>query len=176
MSETPAPDPPPRPHVIHLLRTLQQNQLQLTLMADQKANILIGGALILLTILTAQIVRAEVNPVLLILAVSAALAAIFAILAAKPRILPPPGRESERFNLLFFGHFGKLSQTEFIERIETVIDHEDASYRVMARDIYQMGLVLKSKYRYLAYSYRCFLAGLGLTAVGFIYQYLAASL
>lgn len=176
MNESTEPDLPPRPHVIHLLRTVQQNQLQLIMMADQKANILIGGALILLTILAAQIVRGEISPALLVLAASVMLAAIFAILAAKPRILPPPDRDSEKFNLLFFGHFGKLTQPEFTERFEQVIEVEAAVYRVMIRDIHQMGLVLKGKYRYLAYSYRSFLVGLGLTAVAFLYQMLVAGL
>lgn len=162
----------PRQHVIHLLRTVQQNQLQLIVMADQKANILIGGALILLTILATQLNGPGLNPVLLVLVITAGLAAVFAILAAKPRILPPPAIDSRRFNPLFFGHFKELPQDDYIERIEEIIADEDRAYRTMARDIYQAGQVLQNKYRYLAYSYRTFLAGLALTAAAFVLQYL----
>lgn len=173
MSDAPENRPPaPRQHIIHLLRTVQQNQLQLIVMADQKANILIGGALILLTILATQLNGPRLNPVLLILLVTAAVAAVFAMLAAKPRILPAPGVDSGRFNLLFFGHFKDLPQAEYIERVEKVIADEDATYRTMAKDIYQTGQVLQRKYRYLAYSYRTFLAGLAITAAAFLLQYL----
>ena len=176
MTDQPGASAQPRQQIIHLLRTAQQNQLQLILMADQKASILIGGALILLTILATQLNRADPNPILLVLAVTAVLAAVFAILAAKPRILPAPAPDSDRFNLLFFGHFTRLPQADYLKRIEAVIEDEADSYRAIARDIYQMGQVLKGKYRFLAYSYRTFLAGLAVTAFGLVYQYLAAGL
>lgn len=138
-------------------------------MADQKANILFAGALILLSILTTTFAAEIRNHALMVLTLSAIVAAIFAVLASKPKIRYARNEE-KKFNLLFFGDFTDMTSARFHQELGDVIKEETDIYRVVVEDIYQTGLVLKRKYHYLAYSYRTFLAGIGLTALTFAYQ------
>ena len=50
-----------------------------------------------------------------------------------------------------------------------ILRSEEATYRVMARDLYQNGRVLQfKKYRYLSYAYTAFLVGIVATFAAFI--------
>lgn len=169
MSEHVTENPQDRQHIIDVLCTLQENQLEMIVMADQKANILFAGALILLSILTTQFTAEIRNHALMVLTLSSIVAAVFAVLASKPKIRYTRGEE-KKFNLLFFGDFTNMTSARFHEEMDKVSKEEGDVYRVVVEDIYQTGLVLKRKYRYLAYSYRTFLTGIGLTALTFAYQ------
>ncbi|MFZ2979893.1 MAG: Pycsar system effector family protein, partial [Sphingobium sp.] len=71
-------------------------------------------------------------------------------------------------NILFFGIFTSVSESEFADRIVAKLDDDEALYRVMLRDIYQNGQVLQhKKYKYLGYAYRIFLTGLVLSFAAF---------
>ena len=66
-----------------------------------------------------------------------------------------------KLNLLFFGSFCRLDEEDFLERLMTEMEDEEQAFRMMARDLYQNGVVLeRKKYRLLAYAYWIFLAGL----------------
>jgi hypothetical protein len=154
---------------IHLLRTAQQLQMQLSQMADQKASMLMGATFLVFTIGIGQL-RSGGGAMLLpiaILSIAAFFSAIFAVLTVLPR---PTRLTAEQIgpddNLLFFGVFTAIPEAEFIDRVVGRTMTDDSVYRTIARDIYQNGQVLqRSKYRYLGYAYRIFLAGLILTAI-----------
>lgn len=153
------------PDAIHLIRTTQQIQVQLSAMADHKASILMGATFVVFTITLNQTSKGLVAPEMLVLAASALISAALAVMAVLPAVQPKPGAP---LNLLFFGSFTQLDQEDYINRlVEHMRDEEDV-YRTMARDIYQNGSVLKrKKYRYLALSYRTFLTGMVLTVLTF---------
>ncbi len=151
------------PNAIHLLRTMQAHHVMLSSMADQKANILIGVN----SVIFALVVRegSAMTPPMLVLAASSSLAAILCMLAVVPAfgarktkgpVMPP--------NILFFGAFTAMTEAEFVAELD-IINCDDARIRqAMARDVYQLGLVLKQKkYRYLAMAYQVFIIGLILT-------------
>jgi len=145
-------------YMVHLLRTTQQQHARLTGMADQKANILIGASLILLTFLSSQLFDGRVNPPFIALATTSTIAGIFAIMVLMPRV-KPVSTTDENFNLLFFGHFAGLTLEDFHARMKQTIADEDQTYVAMIHDIYGQGRLLEKKYRYLKYSYQVFLAG-----------------
>lgn len=151
------------PNAIHLLRTMQAHHVTLSAMADQKANILIGVN----SVIFALVVRegSAMTPPMLVLAASSSLAAILCMLAVVPSIGGAgPKQPVMEPNILFFGAFTNLSEAEFVAELD-VINCDDARIRqAMARDVYQLGHVLKfKKYRYLAMAYRVFIIGLLLT-------------
>lgn len=153
------------PDAIHLIRTAQQMQLQLSAMADQKASILMGAAFVVFSITISQAAQQNASPAMLVLAGFALVAAVLAVLAIIPAVTPPEGAP---LNLLFFGSFTALDQDDYIERLVALVGDEEQVYRTMARDIYQNGAVLaRKKYRYLAYAYRVFLLGLVVTVAVF---------
>jgi hypothetical protein len=74
-------------------------------------------------------------------------------------------------NLLFFGVFARMKEEEFIDSLFREMGSREAVYRLIARDVYQNGVVLqRHKYRWLTYAYRTFLAGIIVTALGFVAQ------
>lgn len=158
-------------HGIHLMRTVQLAQLQLSAMADTKANIVMGATFVIFTITIGKAHGASAPIPLLILGASAFFSAICAILAVVPvtrarGIKRPP-------NVLFFGAFTRLSEEEFVEQILDKLQTDDSVFRAMARDIYQAGTVLQvKKYRMLNYAYRTLLVGLVASGVAYLVLYL----
>lgn len=159
-------EPAQSPNVIHFLRTVQGHHVQLSAMADAKANILIGVN----SVIFALVVRdgAALTPALLVLAASAALAAVLCMLAVVPMTgrRPTHAAPGARANLLFFGVFTDMSEGDFVAEMEATMASDAAIRAAMSHDIYQLGLVLRhKKYRFLGWGYRVFIAGLVLTLV-----------
>jgi hypothetical protein len=153
------------PDAIHLIRTTQQIQVQLSAMADHKASILMGATFVVFTITLNQTSKGEIEPEMLVLAGFALASAALAVMAVLPSVKPKPGAP---LNLLFFGSFTQLDQEDYIDTLIEHMQEEENVYRTMARDIYQNGTVLRrKKYRYLALAYRTFLVGMVLTIVTF---------
>jgi len=155
---------------IHLVRTYVQVNITLSQMADQKASILMGATFVVFTISVGQASRGEFPVALLVLACSAFVSALCAVAAILPSIRtrpPPAGSE----NILFFGVFSKLSESEFTDRVLDEMNSDEEVFRTMLRDIYQNGLVLqRKKYRFLGLAYRIFLTGLTVTLVIFLFE------
>ena len=147
---------------VYALRTTQQHHVQLSLMADHKANMLIGATFIVFTLAIGQSRMGNLSLPLIALAISAFAAAALAALAVMPATAP---RRDNPPNMLFFGGFNQMTEDEFVERLlAEEFKNQESVYRTMLRDIYQMGIVLgRKKYRYLGWAYRVFLAGLTLT-------------
>ncbi len=149
---------------IHLLRTMQGHHVALSSMADQKANILIGVNSVIFALVMRE--SASMTWPMIVLAVSSATAAILCMLAVVPaigwrkrRTGPPPPP-----NILFFGAFTELTEEAFEQELDTILVSDTKIRRAMARDVYQLGVVLKnSKYRYIGWGYRVFVGGMVLT-------------
>ena len=158
-----------RSSVVYMLRTAQQHHVQLSALADQKASILIGASLVVMTLLLGQFSIGKVSLPLIILAGSTLISAFFAVLVVMPSVGKTLKGES---NPLFFGTFIHQSKEEFLNNITQLIESDESVYRAMMLDIYQMGTVLYAKkYRWLTYSYRTFLVGLILTALATVGVY-----
>lgn len=166
---------PPRgqfaPDAVHLLRTAQQIQYQLSQMADQKANMLMGATFVIFTITVGQIKAGGHAPVaLMILGAAAFLSALLAVMAVLPSTKVPP-RADGPANMLFFGSFTQIEEEEFVKFILDTVTDSDAVYAAFAHDIYQNGRVLaRKKYRLLGYAYRVMLGGLILSFLAFMAQ------
>jgi hypothetical protein len=159
-------------NAIHLLRTVQAHHVALSSMADQKANILIGVN----SVIFALVVRegTAMTPPMLVLAAASGLAAILCMLAVVPvfGVRRPKGPPMPP-NILFFGAFTNLSEAQFMHELDVINTDDVKIRRAMARDIYQLGQVLKNKkYKYLGWGYRVFIGGLLLTFAAFVVQQL----
>lgn len=154
---------------IYALRTTQQHHVQLSMMADHKANMLIGATFIVFTLAIGQSRTGELSVPLMILAIAAFASAALAAVAVMPSFAP---RKDGPANLLFFGGFNNLSEEEFVERLlNEEFQTQESVHRAMLRDIYQMGIVLgRKKFRFLGWAYRVFLFGLTLTFIAYVYE------
>jgi hypothetical protein len=168
MSETPERQAafaqvPERNTSDNILRTAQQHHVQLSAMADTKANIIITVSSIVLTLSLGKLNDPSLRIAVLILTVFTLGALLLAILAVLPKyrpmrldseVLPP------HFNLLFFGHFAEISRERFLDEIAQLLQPDGSIYRTQANDLYSLGIYLaRHKYRYLRLSYLFFLTG-----------------
>lgn len=160
-------------------RAVYRNHINLSAIADNKANILISVNAILISIVITFVSYrnwAETRPVILlpvVLFVVTGLASLVAaILSARPKVTQlnhadQPLPELRR-NLSFFGNFTLLSREQFERELDIVLRSDELIYGNMARDLYQLGKVLDLKYRYLSVAYTLFMVGLIVTVIAFI--------
>jgi len=159
------------PNAVHMMRTAQLAQIQLSAMADAKASILMGATFVIFTITIGQARTGAAPLPLLILGGAAFFSAIFAVLAVLP-LIRSKVRTGEP-NILFFGVFSQMDEEEFIDAVTARLRTEDSIYRTMARDVHQAGTILQNKkYRLLGIAYRIFLAGLVASCAAYVIRFL----
>lgn len=176
MSDIPSAAEPPRPFAAvpergssdHLLRLVQQHHVQLSTMADTKANIIITVASIVLTLVLGRIGDPELRAGLIVLGVFTLIALLLAILAVLPKfrgVTKHAGPLPEGFNVLFFGHFTGLDQPRYLAEMAAAM-MPGRAYETVVRDVYSLGQYLaQHKYPYLRWSYLFFLSGFLIASV-----------
>ena len=129
-----------------LLRTMQQHHVQLSTMADNKANIIITMSSIVLTLVLGRLDDPVLRVASLTLAAFTMLALLLAVLAVLPKYrplrVPDDGVFPPQFNLLFFGHFAELPRERFLTEIAGALKSDGLVYETMARDTYALGWYL----------------------------------
>jgi hypothetical protein len=149
-----------------------RNQISLVQIADNKANmIIIMNTLIISTIiavsgygmLTDRFVQDKTNilvPITIIL-LSCLTSALFAIQAAKPKLIAPKTLDLEKpkTSLLFFGSISGYTQQEYLQRMNALITSDQDVYETMNIDLHNQGLILNRKYELLNRAYRIFMFG-----------------
>ncbi|HRQ63762.1 MAG TPA: DUF5706 domain-containing protein [Xanthomonadaceae bacterium] len=148
----------------NILRTAQQIQVQLSMMADTKANIVITVSSIVLTLSLGRVNDPDLGVGAITLSLFTMLALLLAILAVVPKYRPLRLRDHNRlpahFNLLFFGHFAELSLDEYLDHMSRTLKPDGSIYQAQVKDLYGQGRYLSHhKYRYLRLSYVFFLSG-----------------
>ncbi len=170
---------PPRRAAQTYFRVNYRNHINLSSIADNKANIMISVNSILISILFTFLTYGnvtQVRPVILFPAVifilTGAVSLIFAIFSARPKVtkvLEQHGTFEERQrNIMFFGSFVHMDLDQYEEALDSVLHDGQLLYGNMARDLYFLGKVLDKKYRYLALSYNIFMAGLVISIISFL--------
>ena len=170
--------PENRTAVDNILRVNHGNQMRLGLMADAKANIMITVTSIVFSVTVANLDNEVIRWPLLTFAFGCFLALLFAIFAIIPNTNYPKvkgsneiDRKSPIFNPLFFGHFAHLDIHEYKEDYAKILMSDDSVYDSMAGDIYGQGKILAlKKYKYLKWSYTCFLWGMSSAIIVFVIQ------
>jgi hypothetical protein len=153
------------PHADHLMRATQFHHVQLSSMADLKANMLLTMSSVVLTLCLPQLLKNDHLWPLYILICSCLLTICLATYAVMPKLppanLPAPDIQSLQFNILFFGDFTRLSQQQFESAMEDIMNDQSRTYGAQVREIYLLGKFLaKKKYRFLRLGYLSFIAGL----------------
>ena len=149
----------PRPSVDNLLRTAQQHHVQLSVMADTKASILITISSIVMTIALSRSGDPQLRPALLTLAAACLISLLLAIVAVLPTVAEKRTRPGSR-NILFFGHFASMSEQEYLAELEHILSSDALIYETAVRDIHSLGVYLyRKKYRFLRFAYVALLFG-----------------
>lgn len=158
-------------------RGAYRTQLDLTALADNKANIMISVNGLIITAMIATKNSLTLNTtsfqyVLLFILLSCAISMTFAILAARPKITQTQasfkGLISGKDNVLYFNNFNAISEEEYCQVIEELTTNSRKVCKQMSAHIYNLGIILTRKYFFLKYSYYTFLFGIVLAAFAFI--------
>jgi hypothetical protein len=160
-----------------LFRTSYRTHIDMSQLADAKANIMITINGLMVSILLASISpKIDANPWLLLpttaLLVGCIISMVYAVLAARPRLnsravtLEEVRRDAA--NILFFGNFVSLPQEDYVQGMTELIKDNDRLYVNMLRDIYSLGNVLQRKFRLLRVAYTVFMFGLVIGASLFV--------
>lgn len=159
-----------------ILRTAQQHHVQLSAMADVKANIIITVSSIVLTVTFGRTSDPSLRLSSMTLVVFTMLALLLAVLAVLPKYRPLRLQSEQlppHFNLLFFGHFAELPRERFLAEVARAMKPDGSIYEAMAKDLYGLGYYLSHhKYRYLRLSYLFFLTGFVLASLEQFVQWL----
>lgn len=158
------------------LKTALRNHIDLSAIADNKANIMLSVNAIVITVgLPLLIDRIFDNPNLLIptviLALSSVISMIFATLATRP--IKMTGLTSledipqKRSNLFFFGNYYKMNFNDYEEGIKTVISDNELLDNSITRDLFFLGKSLGQKYDKLRICYNVFMIGLVIAVFAF---------
>lgn len=157
-------------HLDHLLRQTRMHHMQLSSMADVKANILLTMACVVLTMSIGYLSNESLKWAILTLMLFCLATIVLAIYAVMPH-LPlgihetNPDLKSPTFNILFFGDFACLGYEQFSAGFEEVMSTPEETYRAQIKEVYLLGIFLaKKKYRFLRLAYLTFLVGFILTA------------
>ena len=154
--------------VIYVLRTTQQHHVMLSMIADQKANIILGVYLIFITATQSMFdSNSQYFIPVWILSVFFSLSALFALLVITPRFHSRKKANAPLKNLLFFGSFCSLGQDDFIDVLKDNLQTNDQARTLMIKDIYQIGKIVNKKYINLRLSYTFVGIGIIFTAIFF---------
>jgi hypothetical protein len=172
-----------------MYRTAFRNHINLSRIADDKANMMISINTIILSILIAVsgagvsffedlfFSSPEFLAPIIILLISSLTAVVFAVFSARPkvteyRIKKTSLLESKEASLLYFGNFLKIEKSDFIKYLSKMKMDQDSLYDDLARDLYDLGQVLHRKYLLLTISYNTFIGGLALSVIIFLTVYI----
>ena len=163
-----------------MFRATYRTHINLSAIADNKANIMLSISAIIISIVVSNLLpQLKMNPRLafptfLLLAVCL-LSLVFAILSTRPKVTSGTVTDEDikdrKANLLFFGNFYNMEMEKFQEGMMEMIQDNDFLYNSMTRDLYFLGKVLAVKYKYLRICYAVFMYGIiiALSAFGYIY-------
>lgn len=172
----------PRRGIETMYRATYRNHIELSAIADNKANMMISINTIIMSIIISvmgsgftfiggQDHMRYVTPMCILLVTSLS-SVIFAVLSARPNVTKKDANadkvKDKKSSLLFFGNFTLMPLPRFIEELNILKRDKEMLYDNMSIDIYYLGLVLTRKYRLLHYSYNVFMTGLIITVVTFL--------
>lgn len=159
-----------------LLRLTSQNHIQLSEIADSKANILISvNAIIISVILSVLLRKLQTDPYLgiptAIFLLSSVVTIIVAILATRPKVTMGTFEDDDvvnkKTNLLFFGNFHRVSQDKYERAMRVMMKDSDYLYSSIVQDIYHLGSVLGKKYKLIRLAYNVFMIGIVVSVIAF---------
>ena len=160
-----------------MFRSAYRVHMELTALADNKANMMISINGIFISIIIAAVApKLDSNPWLLlptaVMLVGTMVSIIYAILAARPRVNRSPitleDLEHSQGNILFFGNFANLEKEQFTEGMLELMQDKRVLYDTMIHNIHDIGMVLNRKFGLLKLAYTSFMFALILGVLSFM--------
>ena len=167
-----------------MFRLTARNQINLSSIADNKANIMLTINAVIVSVLVStsalNFTVGRFNFLIpgLILVSGCLISLVFAVLSVRPKIIKnkisDEDLKNRKVNLLFFGNFFKMDYEEYKSAMAEMMDDYDYLYGSLIKDQYNLGRVLSIKYRLLTYSYNFFMFSFVIAVITFFILYLTS--
>lgn len=160
-----------------MFRLTSKNHLELSAIADNKANIMISiNALVLSIMISVLFRKLEEYPHMVVPSVILTLVClstiVIGIVATRPNVskgvFTRDNIRRKETNLLFFGNFHSMKLEDYEWAMKEMLKDADYLYSSLIRDIYFLGIVLGKKYRLLRLAYTVFMFGFVASVIAFV--------
>ena len=141
--------------VVNIIRTTQRNNIELTHIADNKANVLLSLNALMITFLLP-----------LVLAATCFVTIYICTIVLKPSNLKnfrDNANKDGRFSPFFFGNFYRMEPQEFFKYIKDTASEPENVRGHLAEDLYYVGRRLAHKMNYIRIAFSIFIVGLFLS-------------
>lgn len=168
-----------------LYRANYRNHINLSAIADGKANMMISINTIMISVIVTLsgaslsvsqsyiVENLRFTVPIFILLIGSLASVVFAVLSARPKVtareIDIEKVKEDEMSLLYFGNFLGIPKQKFVDYLNKLKADQERLYNSMSIDLYNLGLVLKEKYRLLTISYNIFMTGLTLTVIAFVF-------
>jgi hypothetical protein len=156
-------------NILNIIRTSMRNNMDLTSIADNKANVLLSLNAIMLTFLVPfvlpnyeLIMDFKLGVPILILVLTSLITLSLAVLVLIPRGIT---HSNTRFKApikgspFFFGSFQNLTKDEYLTYLDESIVDKHAISQFVKEDLYYVGMVLSRKMKLIRLAFRIFIFG-----------------
>ena len=164
-------------HLDQMIRQTRAHHVQLSSMADMKANMMLTVAALLIPLSIRFLDDPRLQPAALTMIGFCILTVLLAAYAAMPKKLGKKGPnktidpEDPSFNQLFFGSFTKMDYYDFEHAMEKVMNDHEEAYKTQIKEIYLMGQYLaREKYRFVRLAYISFITGMVISSVLYVFR------
>lgn len=150
-------------HLDHFLRQTRVHHVQLSSMADVKANMMLTISAVVITLSIGHLSNPHLRWPVLVLIVSCLATIVSAAYAVMPKLDREfrPDLDRPDCNILWFGNFMNLEYEEYARLMEGVMNNSSRVYEAQVREVYELGVFLgRKKYVYIRLAYLFFIFGL----------------
>lgn len=158
---------------VNIIRTTQRNNIDLTQLADNKANVLLSLNAIMITFLMPLvfphldvIIEKGLYIPLIIFTLTCFSTILISAIILKPATFDrfrEINKAGERASPFFFGNFYHMNRNEFFIFLKETLDEQDSMKRYIAEDLFFVGKRLAFKMNWIRKAFNIFLIGMFLT-------------
>jgi hypothetical protein len=165
----------PAAYLDQMIRQTRAHHVQLSAMADMKANMMLTVAALLIPLSIRFLDNPRLQPAAFTMIGFCILTVLLSAYAAMPKKLGKkgPGKtidpEDPSFNLLFFGSFTNMDYGDFENAMEKTMNDHGEVYEKQIKEIYLMGQYLAwEKYRFVRLAYISFITGMVISSALYV--------
>lgn len=158
-------------NTLSILRTTLRNNIELTNIADNKANVLLSLNALMLTFLVPltlpyldRIIALRLGFPLITMAITCLVTIYIAVLVLKPSRFAGQGikvnGKNDHVSPFFFGNFQNMSKSDFLDYSSDVLSDEYLVKSFISNDFYHIGLRLAEKMKMVRTAFNIFIYGM----------------
>lgn len=162
-------------NTISILRTTLRNNIELTNIADNKANVLLSLNALMLTFIVPlmipnrDLIREQYLFIPLAILILTCLATIsIAVFVLRPGKLGAQKiqiNEKSQISPFFFGNFERMSKSDYLQYSNSVLEDDEKVKTFLSNDFYHIGARLSEKMRWIRLAFNIFILGLVVSIV-----------